>query len=93
MLQNLDNFQQPTERAVEKCQRLSLLVHYEMRNFKMKSVKSFAGHPVFQDGLWTFTNDMLKFELDVLNMKLFLTEVNYKISTDSTYKIICYISL
>ena len=42
----LDNFQQPMERAVEKCQSLKSSVHYEPRNCKMKSVKSFAGHPV-----------------------------------------------
>ena len=44
----LDIFQQPTERAVEKCPRWKSLVHYKLRNCKMKSVKSFAGHPVKQ---------------------------------------------
>ena len=43
------NFQQPTERAVEKGQRLKSSVHYELRNCKIKSEKSFAGHPVYVD--------------------------------------------
>ena len=40
----VDNFQQPTESANEKCQRLKSMVHYEPRNYQRKSVKSFAGH-------------------------------------------------
>ena len=42
----LDNFQQLMESAVEKCPRLKSLVHYEPRNCKIKTVMSFAGHPV-----------------------------------------------
>ena len=46
IFENMDNFQQPTETAVEKCQILNSLVHYEPRNGTRKSVKSFVGHPV-----------------------------------------------
>ena len=45
----LDNFQQPMERAVEKCQSLKSSVHYELKNCKMKSVNSFVGQPVCLD--------------------------------------------
>ena len=43
----LDNFQQPTKRAVGKCPGWKSSVHHELSNCKIKSVKSFAGHPVF----------------------------------------------
>ena len=45
----MDDCHQPTERAVEKCQRLKSWVQYKPRNFdycKRKSLKSCAGQPV-----------------------------------------------
>ena len=47
-INTMDIFRIYIERAIEKCQRLNYLVHYEPRNCKMKSVKSFVGHPVDQ---------------------------------------------
>ena len=39
IFENLDNFQQPMEKAVEKCQRLNSLVHYQkLKNEKHKEL-------------------------------------------------------
>ena len=42
----LDIFEKPAERAVENCPRWKSLVDYRSRNCQMKSIMSFAGHPV-----------------------------------------------
>ena len=47
----LEDFEKPAE----KCPRLKSSVHYRLRNFKMKSVKSFVGHPIFCAFLISFS--------------------------------------
>ena len=47
----LDNFEQPMERAVEKRPRSKSSMNYRPRNSRIKSVKSFVGHPVITIGL------------------------------------------